>query len=69
MADAPGTIACPKCKHSNGTAGARLLQIDLRPVLTKDWSSMLMHRALRGIAGGAGAVAGFASIFASWLAA
>jgi hypothetical protein len=36
MAETPGTVACPKCKHINGTVGARLLQIDMRPILTKE---------------------------------
>jgi len=35
MAETPGTVDCPKCKHANDTSGARTLQVDMRPVLTK----------------------------------
>ena len=35
MTENPSTVACPKCSHPNGTQGARLVQIDMRPVLTK----------------------------------
>ena len=35
MADRPGTSECPKCRHVNKTEDARTLQIEMRPVLTK----------------------------------
>jgi hypothetical protein len=35
MADRPSTIECPKCRHVNKTEDARTLQIEMRPVLTK----------------------------------
>ncbi|MBY0231440.1 MAG: hypothetical protein K2W96_19320 [Gemmataceae bacterium] len=28
--------ACPKCGHANSTAGAKTLQVDMRPVLTQE---------------------------------
>jgi predicted molibdopterin-dependent oxidoreductase YjgC len=33
MATDPVTKDCPKCGHSNPTAGARTLQIEMRPIL------------------------------------
>ena len=36
MAVNPTTKDCPKCGHSNESKGARTLQIDMRPVLTKE---------------------------------
>ena len=35
MANRPGTITCPKCQHISSTGAARTLQIEMRPVLTK----------------------------------
>ena len=35
MTPTPDTRACPKCGHANSTAAAKTLQIDMRPVLTK----------------------------------
>src|SRR5262249_37098297 len=35
MADKPATIDCPKCRHINKTGDARTLQVEMRPVLTK----------------------------------
>ena len=32
----PSTMACPKCGHANDSKGSRTLQIDMRPVLTKE---------------------------------
>lgn len=36
MAERPETMACPKCGHTNGTAGMKTLQVELRPVLTAE---------------------------------
>ena len=36
MAEKPDTLVCPKCGHTNDTSGARILQVDMRPVLTKE---------------------------------
>ena len=35
LAEKPNTVECPKCGQANDTAGARTLEVDLRPVLTK----------------------------------
>jgi hypothetical protein len=35
MAQAPDTRDCPKCGHSNSTAGMKTLQVEMRPVLTE----------------------------------
>jgi hypothetical protein len=35
MAKPPDTRACPKCGHTNSTAAAKTMQIDMRPVLTE----------------------------------
>jgi hypothetical protein len=34
MATVPQTHPCPKCGHVNGTADARVVQVEMRPVLT-----------------------------------
>ena len=36
MAEKPCTIDCPKCGHVNETGGARTIQVEMRPVLTKE---------------------------------
>ena len=36
MAERPGAVNCPKCRHVNETAAARTLQIDMRPVLSRE---------------------------------
>jgi DNA-directed RNA polymerase subunit RPC12/RpoP len=36
MAEKPDTLVCPKCGHTNDTSAARTLQVDMRPVLTKE---------------------------------
>ena len=36
MTVSPSSMDCPKCGHTNQTGGARTLQIDMRPVLTKE---------------------------------
>ena len=35
MGQTPDTQTCPKCGHSNSTAGMKTLQIEMRPVLTE----------------------------------
>jgi hypothetical protein len=36
MADLPDTAVCPKCGHANSTGGMKSLQIEMRPVLSKE---------------------------------
>jgi hypothetical protein len=36
MADRPDAIACPKCRRMNDSTGTKTLQIEMRPVLTKE---------------------------------
>ena len=36
MAEKPATLACSKCGHTNDTAGAKTLQVEMRPVLTPE---------------------------------
>lgn len=36
MGKTPEAAACPKCGHSNATSAIKTLQIDMRPVLTKE---------------------------------
>jgi hypothetical protein len=35
LAEKPETLACAKCGHTNNTAGAQTLQVEMRPVLTR----------------------------------
>jgi hypothetical protein len=35
MAAAPAAKDCPRCGHTNGTAAAKTLQVEMRPVLTE----------------------------------
>jgi hypothetical protein len=35
LEQAPAVRACPRCGHSNGTAGAKTVQIEFRPLLTE----------------------------------
>jgi hypothetical protein len=39
MAQPPATADCPKCGHTNGTAGMKTLQVEMRPVLTEQVSA------------------------------
>ncbi len=34
LANVQPTHACPKCGHSNSTAGLKTLQVEMRPILT-----------------------------------
>jgi len=36
MADVPRAQACPKCSRVNSTEGAKTLQVEMRPVLTRE---------------------------------
>jgi len=36
MAQTPATKVCPKCGHTNDTAGMKTLQVEMRPVLTAE---------------------------------
>ncbi len=39
MAGVPERQACPKCGHVGGTAGAKTLRVEMRPVLTPEVSA------------------------------
>lgn len=32
----PATVSCPKCGHVNETAGLKTLQVEMRPILTRE---------------------------------
>jgi hypothetical protein len=36
MAKTPDTVSCSRCGHSNSTASVKTVQVDLRPVLTRE---------------------------------
>jgi hypothetical protein len=36
MAEVPATSACPLCGRANGTAAVKRLQVEMRPVLTRE---------------------------------
>ncbi len=36
MSQPPDSRACPKCGHTNGTAGLKTVQVEMRPVLTAE---------------------------------